>query len=148
MDLCEAVSSAGLCMFGVNAFCPAYLLTDPDSRESKQIHQLAPQSGDFLRRIVNNPEAVELPLPLFRQVQMLNAVSGMTMTPGQFLRAGSRCFALEQLLSRRFGGDTGKLPKVLKKESDITPEAYFDARGWDQDGVPAPHALDSLEPGG
>ena len=137
LDLCEAVSAAGLCMFGVNAFCPSFLLTDPGSRKSKQIHRLAPWSGAFLRRIVTKPEAATLPLHLFRQVQMLNAVAGMKMTPGQFLRVGSRCFAMEQLLSHRFGGDTDKLPKILKKEPDVTPEAYFDARGWDPAGNPA-----------
>lgn len=136
MDLCEAVSAAGLCMFTVNAFCPAFLLTDPDSQKSRQIHKLAPRSGAFLHRIVTTPEAAALPLPLFRQVQMLNAVSGMKMTPGQFLRVGSRCFALEQTLCHRFGGDTGKLPKMLSKDDSVTAQAYFQTRGWDEKGIP------------
>lgn len=136
-DLCEAVSAAGLCMFTVNAFCPEYLLTDPDSGRSRQFHRLVPRSGAFLRRIVRQPGKLRLPSPLFWHTDMLNALSGMNLTPGQFLEAGARGAALEQLLRLRFGGDRDKLPKVLKKEQDITPEAYYEARGWDPAGNPA-----------
>ena len=136
MDLCEAVSAAGLCMFGVNAFCPDYLLTRPEAWKSRLIHRLAPHAGKFLHRIAVNPERLCIHLPLFRQVAMLRAVSGMKLTPGQFIRVGSRCFALEQTLCHRFGGDTARLPKMLAKENEITPEAYFRTRGWDEKGIP------------
>ena len=130
MDLCEAVSAAGLCMFTVNAFCPEYLLTDPDAERSRQIHQLAPQSGAFLHRIVQCPAQLTQPSPLFWQTDLLNSLSGMNLTPGQLLEAGARGAALEQLLTQRFGGDTNKLPKVLKNDQDITVDAYFAARNW------------------
>lgn len=136
-DLCEAVSAAGLCMFTVNAFCPDYLLTSPEAKKSRQIHRIAPRSGAFLRRIVRDPGRLKISSPLFWQTELLNAVSGMALTPGNLLEAASRGAALEQLLSQRFGGDTTKLPKILKKEQDITPEAYFEARGWDQNGIPS-----------
>ena len=61
----------------------------------------------------------------------------MTLAPGNLLEAASRGAALEQHLIQRFGGDTAKLPKILKKEQDVTPEAYFKARGWDQNGIPS-----------
>ena len=76
---------------------------------------------------------------------MLNALSGMELIPGQFLEAGSRGAALEQLLSRRFGGDTDKLPQFLKKEPSITPEAYFETRGWDQAGIPTELTKSTLQ---
>lgn len=135
-DLCEAVSSAGLCMFTVNAFCPENLLTDPESKRSRQIHRLVPRSSAYLHRIVRNPGKISLSSPLFWQTEMLNAVSGMNLTPGQFLEAGSRGAALEQILSHRFGGAMDKLPKVFKKEPDITSELYFSTRGWDEQGLP------------
>ena len=136
-DLCEAVSAAGLCMFTVNAFCPEYLLTSPESRKSRQIHRIAPRSGAFLHRIVRDPGQLRISSPLFWQTELLNAVSGMELTPGNLLEAASRGAALEQLLCQRFGGNTDKLPKILKKEQNITLEDYFDARGWDRNGIPS-----------
>ena len=144
-DLCEAVSAAGLCMFTVNAFCPEYLLTDPDSKRSRQIHRIAPRSGAFLHRIVRNPGRLRMSSPLFWQTEMLNAVSGMNLTPGNFLEAGARGAALEQLLSQRFDGDTGKLPRFLRKEKDFTEESYFQTRGWDQAGIPTKQTKSALQ---
>lgn len=144
-DLCEAVSAAGLCMFTVNAFCPEYLLTDPDAKRSRQIHRIAPRSGAFLHRIVRNPGRLRMSSPLFWQTDILNALSGMKLTPGQFLEAGARGAALEQLLSQRFGGDTGKLPRFLRKEKDFTEENYFQTRGWDQAGIPTKNTIASLQ---
>ena len=135
-DLCEAVSAAGLCMFTVNAFCPPYLLTEPESERSKKIHRLAPKSDRFFHRIVRSPGKLRQPSPLFWQTAMLNALSGMMLTPGQFLEAGARGAALEQFLAQRFGGDTDKMPKLLKKDPSVTKEAYFEVRGWDQAGIP------------
>ena len=124
-------------MFTVNAFCPEYLLTSPESRKSRQIHRISPRSGTFLHRIVRFPGRLKISSPLFWQTELLNAVSGMALTPGNLLEAASRGAAPEQLLCQRFGGNTDKLPKILKKEQDITPEDYFDARGWDRNGIPA-----------
>lgn len=144
-DLCEAVSAAGLCMFTVNAFCPEFLLTDPDSKRSRQIRRIAPRSGAYLHRIVRDPRKLQLSSSLFWQTDILNALSGMNMTPGQFLEAGARGAALEQLLCQRFGGDTGKLPRFLRKGSDFTEESYFQTRGWDQAGIPTEHTIVSLQ---
>lgn len=136
-DLCEALSASGLCMFAVNAFCPETLLTKPSSLPSRLIRRtaalLAPR---LLGRIVCKPETLCLPLPLFWQTGLLHAVSGLKLTPGQLLRVGSRCFALEQLLWLRFGGDPEKLPKMLAREQICTPGEYFAARGWSAQGVP------------
>ena len=144
-DLCEAVSSAGLCMFTINAFCPEYLLTNPNTKKSRQLHRLVPRSGAFLHRIVQNPGRQKLSSPLFWQIDMLSALSGMILTPGQFLEVGARGAAIEQLLIHRFGGDTEKLPKILKKDPDICPEIYFDTRGWNPVGVPTEQKQYSLQ---
>lgn len=144
-DLCEAVSAAGLCMFTVNAFCPEYLLTTPEARKSKQIHRIAPRSGAFLHRIVCDPGRLRISSSLFWQTELLNAISGMRLTPGNLLEAASRSAALEQILSQRFGGDTDKLPKILKKEQEITLEAYFEARKWDQNGIPSEETALALQ---
>ena len=135
-DLCEAVSAAGLCMFTVNAFCPEYLLTEPHSERSREIHRLAPHSGEFLHGILREPLEFREPFPLLWQCAMLNALSGMALTPGDFLAAGARNAALEQLLCHRFGGDVTKLPKILAKDNLCTPQTYFATRGWSDQGVP------------
>ncbi len=133
LDLCEALSASGLCVFTVNAFCPEILLTKPDSLRSKQLRFIATHS---VRRIVRKPETLRIPLPFFRQTKILYAVSGLKLTPGQLLWIGKRCYALEQLLSIRFGGDAEKLPKILAKERICTPGEYFTARGWSAQGIP------------
>ena len=137
LDLCEALSASGLCMFTVNAFCSGILLTKPVSLRSKLIRRIVSLRADrFLHRIVRKPETLSIPLPLFWQTKILYAVSGLKLTPGQLIRVGERCFALEQLLSLRFGGDAEKLPKMLAKERICTPSEYFAARGWSAQGIP------------
>ena len=145
MDLCEAVSASGLCMFTVNGFCPAYLINQPDGIKSKMIHHLLPKSGWLIHAVVRNPKLLCVPLSVFRQTQLLYSVSGLKLTPGQFLEVGSRCFQLEQMLIHRFGGDTGKLPKMIAKDPDETMGAhYFAIRGWDENGVPTAAAQKHL----
>jgi len=135
-DLCEAVSAAGLCMFTVNGFCPEYLLTRPEALKSRMIHRIAPHCGGLLRRIVRKPGRLTARIPAFWYTSMLAAVSGMKLTPGRFVEAGARGAALEQTLCHRFGADTDRLPKVLSREKDCTLGAYFEARGWSEQGVP------------
>jgi len=43
-----------------------------------------------------------LPQPLFWYTKSLQAVSGLKLTPGQFIQVGGRCSALEQLLVDKF----------------------------------------------
>ena len=137
LDLCEAISASGLCVFTVNAFCPEILLTKPDSLRSKLISRIGVLRADrILRRIVRKPEILSIQHPLFWQTKLLYAVSGLKLTPGQLIRAGARCFALEQLLSLRFGGDAETLPKMLARETLCTPSEYFAARGWSAQGIP------------
>jgi aldehyde:ferredoxin oxidoreductase len=137
MDLCEAVSAAGLCMFTVNAFCPAWLIKHPGSSKTKLVHAMAPKSKWLVHQITRNPRLLCMLLPLFYQTRMLAYVSGLKLTPGQFIEVGTRAFALEQILCNRFGGDTKRLPKMLAKNKDYSPAAYFAARKWDENGIPA-----------
>lgn len=137
LDLCEALSASGLCMFIINAFCPGILLTKPFSLRSKLIRRIVMLCAErFLHRIVRKPETLSIPMPFFWQTKILYTVSGLKMTPGQLIRVGERCFALEQLLRLRFGGDAEKLPKMLAKERICTPGEYFAVRGWSAQGVP------------
>ena len=145
MDLCEAVSASGLCMFTVNAFCPAFLIHQPDCAKARLVHNLIPKSGWLIHAIVRSPKLLFLPLSLFRQIKLLYSVSGLNLTPGQFLEVGSRSFLLEQMLVHRFGGDTGKLPKMLAKTPDDTTGArYFAVRNWDNNGIPTATAKKRL----
>lgn len=141
MDLCEAVSAAGLCMFTVNAFCPAWLINQPESKKTKLIHAIAPKAEKLLHWLRQNPRILCVQLPFFYQTRMLEYVSGLRLTPGQFIVVGTRGFALEQILRSRFGGDTTKLPKMLSKDKEYSPAAYFAARNWDESGIPSDRAI-------
>lgn len=137
LQLCEALSAAGLCVFTVNAFCPQWLLTEPTALRSRLLRRaVTAHAAGFLRRTVRKPESLRLPLALFWHTKFLAAVSGLKLTPGQFLRAGARCLALEQLLSLRFGGDPESLPKLVAGEKCCTPGEYFAALGWSGRGAP------------
>ena len=115
LDLCEALSASGLCVFTVNAFCPKILLTKPNALSSKLIRYMITDRRIY--RIARKPDVLCLPLPLFWQTKLLYAVSGMKLTPGQLILVGTRCFALEQSLQVRFGADAETLPKMLAKET-------------------------------
>ena len=65
--------------------------------------------------------------------RMLRNSTGMKLNLGGFLKIGKRSCDLEQYLNCKFI-EKPKLPKHLR---DVDTEAYYKARGWDENGVPS-----------
>ena len=129
-DLTEAVSASGLCMFTANGCCPSFLTTKPDRIAAKFLRKILRHSGWFVHFANQHPEI--LIFQIFH-TRMLRSSTGMKLNLGDFLKIGKRSSDLEQYLNYKFHKKT-KLPKHLWK---VDPEAYYKARGWDENGVPS-----------
>lgn len=129
-DLTEAVSASGLCMFTANGCCPSFLTTKPDRIAAKFLRKILRHSGWFVHFANQHPEI--LIFQIFH-TRMLRSSTGMKLNLGDFLKIGKRSSDLEQYLNYKFHKKT-KLPKHLW---NVDPEAYYKARGWDENGVPS-----------
>ena len=129
-DLTEAVSASGLCMFTANGCCPSFLTTKPDRIAAKFLRKILRHSGWFVHFANRHPEI--LIFQIF-QTRMLRSSTGMKLNLGDFLKIGKRSSDLEQYLNYKFHKKM-KLPKHLR---NVDPEAYYKARGWDENGVPS-----------
>ena len=129
-DLTEAVSASGLCMFTANGCCPSFLTTKPDRIAAKFLRKILRHSGWFVHFANRHPEI--LIFQIFH-TRMLRSSTGMKLNLGDFLKIGKRSSDLEQYLNYKFHKKM-KLPKHLR---NVDPEAYYKARGWDENGVPS-----------
>lgn len=128
-DLTEAVSASGLCMFTANGCCPPFLIENPNSIPTKMIHAVMPYLGWFIRFVKQHPAVLSFQLS---HTRMLRCSTGMKINLGRFLKIGKRSSDLEQYLNCKFS----KKPKLPKHLQDVNLEAYYNARGWDENGVP------------
>lgn len=128
-DLTEAVSASGLCMFTANGCCPSLLIENPNSIAAKFLRKILRHSGWFVHFANRHPEI--LIFQIFH-TRMLRSSTGMKLNLGDFLKIGKRSSDLEQYLNCKFN-EKPKLPKHLR---NADPEAYYKARGWDENGVP------------
>ena len=129
-DLTEAVSASGLCMFTANGCCPSFLITKPNRIIAKFLRKILVHFGWLLHFTNQHPEI--LIFQIFH-TRMLRSSTGMKLNLGDFLKIGKRSSDLEQYLNYKFHKKT-KLPKHLW---NVDPEAYYKARGWDENGVPS-----------
>lgn len=129
-DLTEAVSASGLCMFTASGCCPYFLTTKPDRIAAKFLRKILRHSGWFVHFANQHPEI--LIFQIFH-TRMLRSSTGMKLNLGDFLKIGKRSSDLEQYLNYKFHKKM-KLPKHLR---NVDPEAYYKARGWDENGVPS-----------
>lgn len=128
-DLTEAVSASGLCMFTANGCCPSFLIENSDRIAAKFLRTVLPRLGWFVHFVNRNPEIL---ISQLFHTRILRNSTGMKMNLGYFLSIGKRSSDLEQYLNCKFNGKP-KLPKHLQ---GIEPDAYYKARGWDENGVP------------
>ena len=98
-------------------------------------------------------------LPVFHHTKAFELVTGMKMTFGNYLRSGERGYNLERMVNARFGMDQTKdsLPKRLtdvpqnpnKPETKVPLEkmkkVYYEARGWDKNGLPTMKTIKRLK---
>ena len=129
-DLTEAVSASGLCMFTANGCCPPFLIANPNRNAAKFLRKILRHSGWFVHFANRHPEI--LIFQIFH-TRMLRSSTGMKLNLGDFLKIGKRSSDLEQYLNCKFN-EKPKLPKHLR---NADPEAYYKARGWDENGVPS-----------
>lgn len=129
-DLTEAVSASGLCMFTANGCCPSLLIENPNSIAAKMIHTVMPYLGWRIRFANRHPAVLFFQLS---HTRMLHSSTGMKLNLGDFLKIGQRSCDLEQYLNCKFN-EKPKLPKHLR---NVNPETYYQARGWDENGVPS-----------
>lgn len=157
-NLMEMISATGQCLFTSYAFFPSPLMRHPNSWYTKFANLILPYCGGVVRLINKNPEIACIHLPVFHHTKAFEYTTGMKMKFGHYIRCGERGYNLEREVNRRFGVNANKdaLPKRLvetlqnskEPESKVPLEKmktiYYQARGWDADGLPTEATLKKL----
>ena len=152
-NLMEAISAAGLCLFPLFAFTPAWLVRHPKNIITKIVNASLSLSGPIVNLFVNRFPAslLRIHLPMLPHTKALRQVTGMPMDLGKLKEIGERGFNLERLCNLRLGlrGEEDTLPKRLTDELQVEGDArtrvpleammktYYRVRGWDANGVPS-----------
>lgn len=157
-DALEAISMNGQCIFTSYAMFPAKLVQNPGSVSHRALSALLPDMGRVVRFFNRHPEIAFFNLALIPHSRELELATGMKMSLGKFLRNGERSYNLERALNAKFGVSAEKdtLPKQLtevpqdpndprtKVPLDKLKKAYYEARGWDENGLPGDAKLKQL----
>ena len=158
-NLMEMISASGQCLFTSYAFFPRILLEKPNSILTKAVNMAIPHVGWAVRLINKHPRICALHLPMFHHTRMFPLAIGMKMDFGRYLEIGERGYTLERMINNRFGitADNDKLPKRLtnvpqdpkhpetKVPLETMKKTYYEARGWDKNGVPTKKTLKRLK---
>lgn len=158
-DLMETISASGQCLFTSYAFFPAFLLTNPNGIITKTVNAAVPHIGWALRFINKYPRVAALHLPVFHHTKMLKLAVGMPMDFGKYIQIGERGYTMERYINCKFGVSSAndKLPKRLtdvpqdpkdpktKIPLETMKKTYYDARGWDKNGIPTETTLRRLK---
>lgn len=157
-DLMETISASGQCLFTSYAFFPSFLITRPNSFITKTINKAIPHIGGVLRTMNRISPALKIHLPVFHHTKLFKKAIGMPMDFGKYLRIGERSYSLERALNVKFGASSeiDTLPKRLtdvpqdpnnpktKVPLDKLKKTYYEARGWDENGIPTEKTLKKL----
>jgi aldehyde:ferredoxin oxidoreductase len=158
-DLMECISATGQCLFTSYAFFPFFLLKYPQAFWTKAVNKILPMAGPVMRIINKYPEIACIHLPvIFNQSKAMELATGMNMKFGTYLKAGKRGYVLERLINTKLGitAADDKLPKrftdtpqVEGDDSTKVPletmkKVYYDARGFDLNGLPKDKILKKL----
>lgn len=158
-DLMEMISASGQCLFTSYAFFPGFLMTRPNGAIATIANAAFPHLGAVIRVINKVPRALAVQLmPLFPHTKYMKLALNMYMDFGKYLRCGERGYTLERYLDTKFGVSSkddalpDRLTKELQDPNDPTTrvpleqmkKVYYDARGWDSNGIPTEFTLRKL----
>ena len=157
-DLMEMISATGQCLFTSYAFFPGFLITRPNGAIATAANKLLPHLGWAIRLMNKFPRVLAFHLPVFHHTKMMQKAVGMPMTFGKYLQTGERGFNLERAVNVRFGVSAAKdsLPKRLtdvpqdpndprtRVPLEQMKKIYYQARGWDKNGIPTCRTLKKL----
>ena len=158
-DLMETISASGQCLFTSYAFFPGFLLTKPNGILTKTVNLAAPHIGWAVRLINKCPRIAAIHLPIFQHTKMIELAVGMKMNFGRYLEIGERGYTMERYINTKFGVSAAKdkLPKRLtdvpqdpenpktKVPLETMKKTYYQARGWDYNGIPTEKTLRRLK---
>ena len=158
-DLMETISASGQCLFTSYAFFPGFLLTKPNGIVTKTVNAAAPHIGWAVRLINKCPRIAALHLPIFQHTKMIELALGMKMDFGRYIEIGERGYTMERYINTKFGisAANDKLPKRLtdvpqdpgnpktKVPLETMKKTYYQARGWDHNGIPTEKLLRRLK---
>ncbi len=158
-DLLEMISASGQCLFTSYAFFPSFLITKPNGFITKTANFLIPYLGWAVRFMNRFPLLLHLHLPVFHHTKAFKNAVGMKMTFGKYLRCGERGYTMDRSVSARFGASAkvDTLPKRLtdtpqdpNNPKSVVPleemkKVYYQARGWDKNGIPTEKTLRRLK---
>ena len=158
-DLMEMISATGQCLFTSYAFFPGFLITRPNGATATAANKLLPHLGWAIRLMNKFPRVLAFHLPVFHHTKMMQKAVGMPMTFGKYLQTGERGFNLERAVNVRFGVSAAKdsLPKRLtdvpqdpndprtRVPLEQMKKIYYQARGWDNSGIPPCRPLKKLK---
>ena len=158
-DLMEMISATGQCLFTSYAFFPGFLITRPNGAIATAANKLLPHLGWAIRLMNKFPRVLAFHLPVFHHTKMMQKAVGMPMTFGKYLMTGERGFNLERAVNVRFGVSAAKdsLPKRLtdvpqdpndprtRVPLEQMKKIYYQARGWDKNGIPTCRTLKKLK---
>ena len=157
-DVMESISMGGQCLFTSYGILPDFLPRNPNSILSKTVNAVFPYLGLAVRILNKFPEIANFNLPLLPYPLELSYVTGMKMNIGKFIRAGERSYNVERAVNARFGvsSENDKLPKRLtdvpqdpndpktKVPLEKMKKTYYQARGWQKNGLPSEKKLRKL----
>ncbi len=158
-DLMEAVSLGGQCLFTSYAVFPGFLISKPNGFITKLVNKVVPFIGPVLRLLNKVPEIASFNLWLIPHTKAIKLATGMKMNLARFIRAGERSYNAERAVNARFGVSAASdtLPKRLthvpqdpkdpttKVPLEEMKKIYYQARGWDKNGLPTDKKLRKLK---
>ena len=158
-DLMESVSMGGQCLFSSYAVFPGFLIAKPNSFVTRAVNKVIPFVGPVVRVLNKFPEMAQFHLPLLPHTKATKLATGMKYNLAAFIRAGERSYNVERAVNAKFGVNAAMdtLPKRLtdvpqdsndpstKVPLEVMKKVYYEARGWDENGLPSDAKLKKLK---
>lgn len=158
-DLMESVSMGGQCLFSSYAVFPGFLIAKPNSFVTRSVNKVIPFVGPVVRVLNKFPEMAQFHLPLLPHTKAMELATGMKYNLAAFIRAGERSYNVERAVNAKFGVNAAMdtLPKRLtdvpqdpndpstKVPLEVMKKVYYEARGWDENGLPSDAKLKKLK---